>query len=403
MQRVISPVHSNSALARSARRRLSAAFLLCFLAGPAALAAAAPADRARLEQLRGQIQELQRDIERTHGERDQTRTDLRATEREAAEATAALRRTEAQLKAGDARLAELGAEQARAQHQLDRARDGLARQVRAAYATGRQEYLKLLLNQEDPATVSRTLTYYQYVARARADEIAQINATLTRLETLAGEIDAGRAELERLREGQLAYRQQLTDTHKKRAEILARLEADLKDKASEIGRLRADAERLDQLMQGLSQVMEDVAPAPGAEEKFSQVRGRLRLPASGPIGAHFGALKDGGPLLWQGLLIEGREGEDVRAVFRGRVAYAEWFGGLGLLLILDHGDGYMSLYGHNQVIYTEVGDWVETGQKIASMGNSGGRRAAGLYFEIRHNGEPRDPLQWCPERLAARP
>jgi len=397
------PARRDAPARRLRGRRASAAFALLLLLTVPAASRAAPSDQARLDRVRGQIEDLKKEIEQTGAERDRTRTELREAEQAAAKATAALHKTESALAAGDARLKELGKEQADLQRRLDRSRTGLARQVRAAYTTGRQEYLKLLLNQEDPSTISRVLTYYRYMARARAEEIGAIDTALERLDTVTRDIDAEHAELERLRQGQLAYQQELADTHKKRAEILARLDRELADKTSQIGPLRAEAARLKGLLAKLSTVMEDAPRAPGGEEKFADARGHMRLPAAGRIAARYGALKDGGPLSWQGLLIDGREGETVNAVFSGRVAYAGWFGSLGLLLILDHGDGYMSLYGHNEVLYTEVGDWVETGQKVASLGTSGGLRSAGLYFEIRHNGEPRDPLQWCPERFAARP
>jgi len=132
--------------------------------------------------------------------------------------------------------------------------------------------------------------------------------------------------------------------------------------------------------------------------RFRKYKGKLPLPARGKIVARYGAPKNIGDLRWRGLFLAGREGQDVRSIFRGRVAFADWLRGFGLLLILDHGDGYMTLYGHNQSLYKEVGDWVEAGQVIAGMGNTGDITQPGLYFEVRHNGKPRDPLLWCRAR-----
>jgi len=181
----------------------------------------------------------------------------------------------------------------------------------------------------------------------------------------------------------------------RRRRLLATLDREVSDRAQAIERLKQDEARLQRLLQQLEQVL---PPLPGdfpKDGRFADQRGRLPLPVVGHIRATFGEPKKVGTLKWRGVLVDSPAGSDVRAVFRGRVAYADWLRGFGLLLILDHGNGYMTLYGHNQGLYKEVGEWVEGGEIIAAVGATGDTTYPGVYFEVRQNGKPRDPLQWC--------
>jgi len=310
-----------------------------------------------------------------------------------------LRHLNARLKADQKKLGELRTRAAMEQRNLKTQIQGLEQQARAAYILGRQEYVKLLLNQEEPAKLARSLTYYRYLHRARAERISGIQTTLSRVVALEHEVQEHTRELNELRQSQIQMKAQLETARERRTELLARLNHEIRDRSAEIRRLRAAEERLERLLQELKSYLPDIPPLPGREAHFGKNKGRLPLPTRGRIVAHFGEQKRIGDLKWRGIFIAGREGQDVRSVFRGRVAYADWLRGFGLLLILDHGNGYMTLYGHNQGLYKEVGDWVEAGQVVASMGSSGDAPRPGLYFEIRHNGKPRDPLRWCNVRV----
>ncbi len=354
-----------------------------------------PADpRAReLHRLRAKIQVLQARIQQTREQRDSFQARLRETEKRIGALARRLRETQQRLGQNRRALARLDDRKGGEVARLETQRRALAAQVRAAYAMGQQQYLKLLLNQEDPAALGRVLTYYDYLNRARARRIAGIRKTVAHLADIQAKIRARTAELERLRAGQLADREALVRSRRARAQVLAALDRRVASQTEEIDRLRRDEDYLLRLIRGLNLYLDELREtrAPGAH--FDQLRGKLQLPARADLVARFGDPRQG-ELKWEGLFLAAPAGRQVHAIYRGRVAFADWFGGLGLLLIIDHGDGYMSLYGHNQALYADVGDWVETGQTISVVGDSGGLERPGLYFEIRHQGVPRNPLLW---------
>ncbi|MHB8535245.1 MAG: murein hydrolase activator EnvC family protein [Sulfuricaulis sp.] len=382
--------------------RAGAAFLACL---SLLLALACPVrgadnrmDKERLQKLRARIDTLQDKLNETRGRRDAVHEEVRSLERRIGDKLNGLRRIGTQLRANEKKLATLKTRAGRERGNLDIQQKQLRRQVYMAYVMGRQEYPKMLLNQQSPASVARVLTYYRYFNRARTGRIDTIETTLTRLDTLERQIrDQGR-ELQTLRVTQSEQKTSLETSRARRAVLLASLDREVHSRAQEIDRLRGDEKRLEQLIEGLQTVLPETPLPRGAEAHFAKLRGRLPLPTRGRIVARYGSQKNVGNLKWRGLFIAGHEGQDVIAVYPGRVVFADWLRGFGLLLILEHGDGYMTLYGHNQSLHKGVGDWVEAGEVIASMGSTGDVTQPGLYFEIRHNGEPRDPLIWCKAR-----
>jgi septal ring factor EnvC (AmiA/AmiB activator) len=274
-------------------------------------------------------------------------------------------------------------------------RQALSRQLRAAYALGPQESLKLLLSQEEPAQLARLAGYHRVIQQARARHIAQIRESLERLARLESETQARAAEVSSLRDKQVAQKAALEQDKKRRGVLLASLSREVRDRQQEVARLEADRERLERLVKEIKPLLRELPPAPGGGARFGALTGRLPLPVRGKVVARFNDPKPLGSMRWRGIFLSAREGEPVKAVARGRVAYADALRGFGLLLILDHGDGYMTLYGHNQGLFKEVGDWVEAGEPVAQVGNTGDAPRPGLYFEIRHHGEPHDPLRWC--------
>ena len=354
------------------------------------------ADRnAELEALRGRIGQLQSELEETRGERDEVRDKLRDTERRAGVLIKSLRDTDSHLRQQGTRLKALESTRAHTRQDLDRQRGVLEQAVRAANARGRQETLKLLLSQEDPARASRMLTYYRYLAEARAGQIDRLTATLARLQTLETQIGERQQALQALRRDQLEQKQSLDAVRAERRVALAALNKQVRNRSQDIDRLKRDEERLARLVRGLRVALDRApAPPPGDLPRVAG-RGRWPLPIRGRILARYGQAKPAGELRWRGLFVASAEGQPVRAVSGGRVAYADWLRGFGLLLVLDHGQGLMTLYGHNQSLIKGVGEPVESGETIALSGNTGGPPAPGLYFEVREHGEPRDPLDWC--------
>lgn len=272
----------------------------------------------------------------------------------------------------------------------------LAALLRTAHAMGRADVLRLLLNQEDPVRASRVLSYFAYFNRDRVARIRAVESQAKRLALLAKDAEREAARLSELATKQEATRLRLDAAKVDRAKVLANLERSIASREEDLAQLQRDAENLRLLVDHLRQRAQIRAELEVQREPFAQRRGRLPWPLlEGRLSAPFGGSKEGSELALDGVLLAVREGEEVRAVYDGRVVYADWLRGFGMLLVIDHGDGYISLYGHNEALLKEVGEWVGAGEVIALSGNSGGRDEPVLYFAIRRNGEPLDPAAWC--------
>jgi septal ring factor EnvC (AmiA/AmiB activator) len=354
-------------------------------------------DAQQLKALRHRLERLQTELNETQGKRDAVREELRTLDARIGAARRALRALDTRLTAYQRQLKELRARQRDEQRLLALQRAALARQLRAAHAIGDAEPVKLVLNQDDPARVARVMTYYRLLNQARIERLSAIRAGLDRLQALDARLQVQTRGLEAARAEQERERHTFETARARRGELLASLNLEVRDRSQEIERLRADEQRLERLVGELkSALLPFVHPDPQA--RFASLKGRLPLPVAGRILAGFGNEKGVGNLRWRGAFLAAREGQEVRAVHGGRVVYADWLRGFGLLLILEHGDGYMTLYGHNQSLYREVGEWVDAGQVVAAAGSTGDATQSGVYFEIRHDGEPQDPLRWCVAR-----
>lgn len=351
------------------------------------------ADRdAELAALRARLEKLQAELADTRGERNEARDRLRDTERRIGSVLRKLRITDTRTRHETRRLAELEKVRHRQRQELARHRQELETAARAAFVLGQQEPLKLVLNQDDPARVSRMLTYFRYLADARATRMTGVEQALARLDSVEAELRARQQTLLHLREDQHAEQQTLESARAERRAVLASLNTEVRSREQEIERLKRDEARLTRLMRELHTTLRQ-APPPGPP--VTAGKGRWRLPVEGRVVARYGAPREIGDLRWRGLFIAAAEGRPVQAVTQGRIVYADWLRGFGLLVVIDHGSGLMSLYGHNQSLYKGVGDSVEAGETVAASGNTGGPPRPGVYFEIRQNGEPRDPLDWC--------
>jgi septal ring factor EnvC (AmiA/AmiB activator) len=372
--------------------------LTLLLAAMGSVAASEPdAERARLESLRAEIARLQAQIAEKRGTHGGLTGELRAAEQSIAKAARQLRRVEGDLARQGERLAGLREERAAREHTLQGHHATLAAQARAAYAMGRQERLKILLNQQDPARLSRAMIYYEYLSAARARAIAAIGEDLDRLVETEREIRREEARLDALRAEQADELVRLESAQQQRRALVDTLGRELADQDEQLDRLRADERDLEILLLRLEQALADVPLEQAQAAAFGELRGRLPWPAHGRIVQSFGTPRLGS-LSWDGVMIAATEGEEVRAVHHGRVAFADWLRGFGMLLIVDHGDGYMTLYGHNQTLFKEAGDWVDVNETVALIGSSGGRDKSGVYFGIRHQGRAVDPVRWCAGR-----
>jgi septal ring factor EnvC (AmiA/AmiB activator) len=351
------------------------------------------AERSRIHQ---QIQQLQQQLNRTKTQRENARTALRQLERRIDQQGKALQKTRVQLRQARTRLRRLESRRSRTEAGLSRQRRDLAQEARTALVVGSQPYLKVLFNQQDPDTVSRVLTYYRYFAQARADRISSLHDRLTTLDSLQQEIRSETHTLERSRAQYEENSRELNRSRSDRRSLLASLDRRVRSQSDRIRDLRRAEQRLDNLMGELDVKEMRNRALPSGTTPFRRLRGKLPLPAPGRITARFGAPRTGyGDLRWKGIFIRGREGQPVRAIYPGKIVFADRLEGYGLLLIIEHGDGYMTLYGNNESLYKKVGDPVEAGQVVASMGSTGSPFHPGLYFEVRHQGKPNDPLRWC--------
>ena len=362
----------------------------------AASAAAGRSEDARkaeeqLQAVKAEIERVTREVSAEQVERDRLTRDLRGAELAVAHARDALAEVRHERAEDAARRAALATEKRTRETQLEENRAALAGQMRAAYLIGRQEPFKLLLNQKDPALAGRMFAYYSYFGRARAGQIRLIEDDVHRLAELDAALEAEDAKLAELEKEQRAQLSELEQARERRNHVLVSLEVQSRSRAQNLERLRAQQSGLEKLVRELRAAMARF-PVEG-NDAFTRLRGKLAWPVSGHLVARFGDTRAGG-VRWDGVLVATERGAPVKAVCQGRVIYADWLPGLGLLAIVDHGDGYLSLYGHNERLYKAAGEQVAAGDTIAAAGDSGGSPRPELYFEIRKGGKPVDPRPW---------
>ena len=379
--------------------------LLALLPLPCAAATtAAPAQKEELQQLRNRIGALQKTLAAAEEARSETADALRESERAISETNRVLRELGEEQRAVNARLADLQEQSRRTGSDIEAQRARLARLLYQQHIGAQPDALKLLLNREDANLIAREFHYLTYLARARAALIGSLRANLGHITDLTQETNQQRAELLTIDTEQQALRKRLETEKNARKAVLLKVSRQVETQRREISTLRRDENRLAKLVDQLSQMLARTKPGPLHNERvpeaggdsgaFSQLKGRLYLPVRGELRSRFGSPREGSGVLWKGLFIAAATGQEVKAIATGRVVFADWLRGFGNLLIIDHGSGYMSLYGNNESLYKQVGDATRSGETVAAVGNSGGNMDSGLYFEIRHQGKAFDPLAW---------
>ena len=386
---------------RGLRRAAGAASaLLCFVL------AATPAvcgEREQLEALRARIEKLRVGITESEGARDEVRDQLRDSERAISATNRELRALAAKRNTLQTQSRSLAERRRLAESELGARRESLGRLLLRRYLYGDEGYLRLALSGRDPTQTARELHYYGYLSAAQARMIERLRGLLIQTRDLERELDQKRAELAAVESDQRARRNDLAKERAAKRAVLTRVSSRLRDQRREVRGLERDEARLARLVREIAKML---AAAPGAlrnnalpeagapERRFASLKGTLRLPARGEVANRFGSARPGGGPMWKGLFIRAPAGAEVRAVAGGRVVFADWLRGFGNLLILDHGDAYLTIYGNNESLLRQVGDVVRTGEVIATTGNSGGSQNSGIYFELRHEGTPFDPLRW---------
>ena len=348
--------------------------------------------------LRGRIAALSRELERKDETRREARDALRDSERAISAANRALAGIEARMRQVRAEAAAIETRRRQIERLLGERQQAVARMLVAQHAGGAPDALRVALSGEDPAAIARNLHYASYLARAAAGMLAEYRASLGEAQRLRHEAELRGSRLAELQAASRADRERILSERRERRRVLDRVAVEVRQSRKEIKVLRADEARLARLVEELARLIAArVERTPGAEarkEPFSKLRGRLSLPVKGELTGRFGAPRGATGMEAKGVFIRAREGQPVRAVAGGQVVYAEWMRGFGNLLILDHGEAYLSVYANNESLLKQVGERVSAGEAVATTGASGGNEQTGLYFEMRHLGRAFDPLRW---------
>ncbi|MFO1321259.1 MAG: peptidoglycan DD-metalloendopeptidase family protein [Burkholderiales bacterium] len=378
-------------------------------------AAAAGAPNQDLDEVRGRLKTLKSELRDTEESRAEAAGRLRDSERAIADANRKLRDLGRQRDALSHQLDAIAAEIQTTRTEIGRQQDEIARMLHTQYVHGRSEPLRVAFSREDPNATARRLHYLTYVSRARADVVTALRTNLASLDTLTQSTAAKQSELEAVEKEHRTQREALEREKASRREVLASVSAELATKRKEYATLKKDEERLTRLVEKLARASAKPLRNKGAGKdrtvsnrgvpdeaapsgSFRSLKGRLRLPVAGELISRFGSPRGDNGFSRKGVFLRAASGQEVKAIAQGRVVFAEFLRGFGNLLIVDHGDGYMSLYGNNDTMLKRPGDAVRPGDVIASVGASGGQEESGLYFELRHQGRPFDPLPWAPPR-----
>jgi len=349
----------------------------------------------KLDRVQQSINKVKEHLKSTRYKRGHVVTELQKLESDISKNSKALKQTEAKIDDLNSNISELRDELGKLQKKLTLQRKGLADQVRAAYAIGHQQQVKMLLNQQDPAEMGRVMVYFNYLNRARQQHINEFLDSIAEKQRLEKELDVALKDYQETLNTRKSQKNSLLTQRHKRSQLLARLEQQISNQEKNLTELESSRNRIENLLMSLGELLADIPPGLSDSKPFKQQKGKLPYPASGPFLATFGEARKQGGLKWNGVLISTPHGSPVRAISRGRVAFADWLQGFGFITIIDHGEGYMSLYGHNETLIKQAGDWVNAGEVIATSGDSGGQPMPGVYFEIRSRGKPVNPGSWC--------
>ncbi len=364
----------------------------CLLGAPSALAQEDPQAQARLEELRATIKELQDELDKVKSDRSALQTDLEAAEGEVRNTRQKVRDLRQELQNHQTRLKELDEEKEALSSVKKHQQGSVGQHVNAAYQLGQQSPVKLLLNQQDPARLSRNLKYYDYLIAARAREIESLNGTLRQIDHVESRISETATAVARDHKALMTEQISLEQQQAQRKQTLTLLEQTISTTDDKLRALEDDRRNLEKVLERVVAVAGDF-DLDVPEQPFTAFKGKLPWPAQGKVVQKYGA-KRINKMTWQGMLIRADEGSPVHAVHHGQVIFADYLRGQGLLIIVDHGGGYMSLYAHNQLLLKQMGEWVNSGEQIATVGQSGGQADSALYFELRFQGKPTNPASW---------
>jgi len=346
-----------------------------------------------LKGIKAEIKKITKDVNALKVDGKALRAELKSLEKHYGKSVAQLTALKQQITVSNKKLEDNKQQHNKKLQQIRSQKQNLEAQVKAAYAMGRNEKLKLMLNQQDPALSGRIMVYYDVFNKSRLNKITAINQDLQRLNELEVQYLSESTVLAKKLAEKKRYQIELLDTKAERKAVLAKLSRQVQSKSSRLKRLKQSEKKLAALITNLQQERDDFSVDNGVVKPFANLKGKLPWPVKGKLIKKFGDRRS--ESRWDGVLIEAKEGREVRAVTQGRIVYADWLRGYGLLTIIKHDKGYMTLYAFNQSLYKAKGEWVEAGTIISTVGLSGGRLKAGLYFGIRKKGKPVNPVKWC--------
>ena len=347
---------------------------------------------SRLKRLKTEISGLKKTLASARSTLSDEQKALKAADLDIQANALEMRKLEATRQSHEQKLSKLNAEREDYLRSLDKRREVLAMQIMAAYRLGRESRLKLVLNQDSPALLSRTLAYYDYFSRSQASQIYELRQVLQTLDEMQVKINVELSALDEVQINQQAALDKMTGQRNERQAIINKLSSRIGSDETRLTELQHNRRDLEELLEKLSNVLADIPADLGSRLGPGDLKGKMPMPVTGRVKHAYGQPRTAG-LRWQGWLIGTDVGTDVKAIAYGRVAYSDWLRGYGLLLIIDHGDGFMSLYANNESLLHDVGDWVEPGAMVSTVGTSP-LNGSGLYFEIRKNGKAMDPTVW---------
>ncbi|HDS1210876.1 TPA: peptidoglycan DD-metalloendopeptidase family protein [Shewanella algae] len=346
--------------------------------------------QSELKALQSQITAQQNALRDTGKQREKLLQLLKKDEQAIADAARKVNQTENALSDAEKRLSELKQRAAQLDKLKESQQQTLAKQLTSAYLAGNHDYSKMLLNQQDPATIERMLAYYDFLNKARMQAIEQLKQTRQELSAVQQSEQQERNRLNKLVLDQKAQSKRLNQEQDQRQQTLKELQRTISSKASELEQLQIEEASLKRVVEQALAAMRDSPSMDG----LTKSRGSLNWPTKGRIKNSFGSQRSGN-VRWKGVMLSAPEGQSISAVAAGKVIYADWLRGFGMVLVVDHGKGFMSLYGHAQALLKDAGDTVKAGEAVALVGRSGGQTEPGLYFEIRHKGQAVDPANYC--------
>ncbi len=376
--------------------------------------AASGSQQDDLDSLRQRISRMQGEIAKTSVSKSEAADALRASEKAISDSSRKIAELSDRQHEADARLSELQKQQQQLNDRIARQQALLSDLLYQQYLGGKHEYLKLLLDNQDPDKVARDLQYFSYIAKNRAAWLENMRRNLDELNKVSENLKTQRETLSALRTEEATQKIKLEQDQRDRQQVLGKISKQLSQQRHEITRLQRDENRLARVVSRIAEILakpkstktksksaqrnESLPDNRFDGKPFEELMGRLALPVKGVISNRFGTARPDSTVLWKGLFIKAASGQPVRAIAAGQVVFADWLRGFGNIIIVDHGDAYMSLYGNNETLYKQVGDRIQGGDTIAAVGSSGGNSDSGLYFELRHESHPLDPMKWLAKK-----